>query len=78
MSTKLSANSISSFVSGIFRTLALRVVSIYARFDIKPVFFLGGLATCGYGLYLRFSLGTSLIFVGGTLMLIGYLMGDKR
>lgn len=50
----------------------------FGAFDIRPIFFLGGTGAVGYGLYLNYSLGTALIFVGLVFMTIGYLMGAKR
>lgn len=54
------------------------VSAAWKAFDIKPVFFLSGITATGYGLYLNFSLGTALIFVGIVFMTVGYLMEAKK
>jgi hypothetical protein len=77
MSLKTATKSAISTVGELHASLGARVSAIWQAFDIKPTFFLGGLGAVGYGLYLNFSLGTSLIFVGGVFMTVGYLMGGK-
>ena len=51
---------------------------VYSGFDIRILFFFGGLSITGYGIYLNFSLGTSLIFVGTVLMVVGWILGDSK
>ena len=45
--------------------------------DIRDVFFFGGLAMLGYGLYLRFGLWLAFMVCGVLLMATGYLIKDK-
>lgn len=78
MGLKPAFKSTAVFVGRLRSLLGVRVSAVWAAFDIRPVFFFGGLAATGYGLYLQFSLGVSLIFVGLVLMAVGWLMEGRR
>ena len=57
----------------------LRAVLIFAfgLFDIRPIFFFGGLSLLGYGLFLYLP-WVSFSVCGLILMIMGYLMEPKR
>jgi hypothetical protein len=57
----------------------LRAVLTFAfvAFDIRPVFFFGGLILLGYGLFLYLP-WVSFAVCGVILMVVGWLMGDKK
>jgi hypothetical protein len=50
---------------------------LWAAFDVRDFFVLGGVGMLGYGTYLLKGQGWALVVCGPLLMAIGYLMGDK-
>jgi hypothetical protein len=63
---------------GVLRaTFGIRVSKIWEAFDIRVVFFFGGLSLLGYGLFLYLP-WVSFSVCGVILMAVGWLMGDKR
>lgn len=78
MGLKASLNSIISKIGTLRAAFDIRVSAVWRVFDIKPVFFLCGIGTVGYGIYLNFSLGTALIFVGSVFMAVGYFMEARK
>ena len=74
MALKSAARSMISMVGRLRALLIIRVSAMWKWFDIRPIFFFGGLSITGYGLFLWFAAGPALVFVGIVLMVVGYLM----
>ena len=77
MSIKSVVNSIASLAGRLKAFLVIRVSAMWASFDIRPVFFFGGLILLGYGLYLYLP-WLSYSICGVILMVVGWLMEGKR
>jgi hypothetical protein len=78
MGLKASLNSMFTRIGVLCATFGIRVSKIWAAFDIRPVFFFGGLSMLGYGLFLYLP-WVSLSVCGVIFMAVGYLMrGDNK
>ena len=72
-----SLNSAFSQIGVLRATFGIRVSKIWEAFDIRPVFFFSGLILLGYGLFLYLP-WVSFSVCGLILMVIGWVMGDKK
>lgn len=77
MPLKSVLNSAFSKIGVLRATFGIRVSKIWEGFDIRPFFFFGGLILMGYGLFLYLP-WVSFSVCGLILMVIGWVMGDKR
>ena len=77
MGLKSSLNSAFSKIGVLRATFGIRVSKIWEAFDIRPVFFFGGLVLLWHGLFLYLP-WVSFSVCGVILMAVGWLMGDKR
>jgi hypothetical protein len=73
MALKSAISSMISLVGVLKTALATRVSAMWNAFDIRPVFFFGGLLMLGYGLFLYLP-WVSFSVCGLILMAVGYLM----
>jgi hypothetical protein len=77
MGLKTSLNSAFTKIGVLRATFGIRVSAIWEAFDIRIVFFFGGLSLMTYGLFLYLP-WVSFSVCGVILMAVGWLMGDKR
>ena len=80
MALKSAISSIDSMLSPVGRLVKFLIFSVSAMwlaFDIRLVFFFGGLILLGYGLFLYLP-WVSFSVCGVILMATGWLMGGKR
>ena len=77
MALKSAISSMVSMVGMLFTFLTFRVSAIWDAFDIRIVFFFGGLSLLGYGLFLYLP-WVSYSVCGVILMAVGWLMGGAK
>jgi hypothetical protein len=77
MGLKLSLNSAVSKIGVLRATFGIRMSKIWKAFDIRIVFFFGGLSLITYGLFLYLP-WVSFSVCGLILMVVGWLMEGKR
>ena len=77
MALKSATSTVGSMVGRLRTLLAFRVSAIWDAFDIRIVFFFGGLSLLGYGLFLYLP-WVSYSVCGVILMAVGWLMGGAK
>lgn len=76
MALKSVISSIVSMVGRLYKFLSFSVSTMWNAFDIRVVFFFGGLILLGYGLFLYLP-WVSFSVCGVILMVVGWLMRGK-